>query len=344
MPALSDQRLRTVLLGALPDATVVADSGSTKPIVVSLPASRLYRIYLWTTTPDASVHGRPAGEHKAQIILPGTSRGSTQRLNLEGMPTALLGYSPLYGIFTAWDANLHFESGYSKNLQFKENLLEVCLSSGWAVGELRRTDNGPEVRVAVHPLHLPRYLSVMAEADALKLRGEERRQFFISQRPPLSVEVERPIEDLMITRGEPRGRVSSSRLSRSGSFGPMVLAEFDETCAICQTQLRVVEGAHIIPVHDQRCRDEVWNGVCLCRNHHRLFDLRIIRLSPSGEVGIQDEDIRFLRGCGVLGGFESMIKPYLNHSIRLPKFYNRHHRFTSLFQNALSIMAAEIGS
>src|ERR1035438_3227585 len=98
MPALSDYRLRSVLLGALPGAIIVTDLGHTKPIIVSLPHSGPFRIYLWTTTPDASVQGRPVGEHKAQIIIPGTARGSTQRLNLEGMPTALLGYSPLFSV------------------------------------------------------------------------------------------------------------------------------------------------------------------------------------------------------------------------------------------------------
>jgi len=341
MPALSDHRLRAVLLGALPGATVVTDLGHTKPIIVSFPNSGPFRIYLWTTTPDASAQGRPAGEHKAQIILPGTSRGSTQRLNLEAMPTALLGYSPLFSVFTAWDASLHFESGYSKNLQFREDLLENCLVSGWAVGDLRRTDNGPEVRVAVHPLHLPRYLQVMAEADARHLHGEERRQFFISRRPPISVgEEQQPASEPEIAPVGPRGRVTSSRLSRSGTFGPSVLAEFGQTCAICQIQLRIVEGAHIIPIHDERCRDEVWNGLCLCRNHHRLFDLRIIRLNSSGVVGVQADDINYLRNLGVLGGFESVIRPFVGQTIRLPNFFNRDARLRSLFQNALSTMVA----
>ena len=340
MPALSDHRLRAVLLGALPGATVVTDLGHTKPIIVSLPNSGPFRIYLWTTTPDASAQGRPAGEHKAQIILPGTPRGSTQRLNLEGMPTALLGYSPLFSVFTAWDASLHFESGYSKNLQFREEILETCLVSGWAVGDLRRTDSGPEVRVAVHPLHLPRYLQAMAEADARQLRGEERRQFFISRRPPITVEEEQPAAETEIGPAAPRGRVSSSRLSRSGTFGPSVLAEFGQTCAICQTQLRIVEGAHIIPIHDERCRDEVWNGVCLCRNHHRLFDLRIVRLNPAGVVGVQGDDINYLRGLGVLGGFENVIQPFVGQTIRLPNFFNRDARLRSMFQYALATMAA----
>ena len=339
MPALSDYRLCSVLLGALPGAQIVTDASHTKPIILSLPNAGPYRIYLWTTTPDASVQGRPVGEHKAQIILPGTARGSTQHLNLAEMPTALLGYSPLYSVFTAWDANLHFESGYSKNLQFREELLEACLVSGWAVGDLRRTDNGPEVRVAVHPLHLPRYLAAMAEADARNLRGEERRQFFISKRPIIPVEDEAVVVEIMA--GAPRGRVSSTKLRRSASFGSDVLAEYDQSCAVCQTQLRIVEGAHIIPTHDERSLDEVWNGVCLCRNHHRLFDLRIIRVDSSGLVNVKDDDINYLRGLGMLGGYESVIQPYIGQSIRLPNFYARDARLKGLFQKALEIMAVE---
>jgi putative restriction endonuclease len=338
MPALSDHRLRSVLLGALPNAQIVTDAGHTKPVILSLPNAGPYRIYLWTTTPDASVQGRPAGEHKAQIILPGTERGSTQRLNLAGMPTALLGYSPLFGVFTAWEANLHFASSYSKNLQFREELLEACLSSGWAVGDLRRTDNGPEVRVAVHPLHLPHYLAVMAEADALHLRGEERRQFFISRRPAIVAEEELPVTEMTVA--SPRGRVTSIRLSRSAKFGSDVLAEYDQTCAVCQTQLRIVEGAHIIPIHDERSRDEVWNGICLCRNHHRLFDLRIVRLDSSGIVRVEADDINYLQVLGILGGYESIIQPYIGQAMRRPHFFARDVRLRRLFQNALETMAA----
>lgn len=337
MPALSDDRLRSALLAALPNARIITDAGHTKPIIVSLPRSDPYRIYLWTTTPDASAHGRPVGEHKAQIILPGTPRGSTQHLQLEGMPTALLGYSPLFGVFTAWDASLHFESGYSKNLQFKEELLEACIDNGWAVGDPRRTDHGPEIRVAVHPLHLTRYLQTMKDADAGHLIGEARRQFFISRRPLIAVE-EQPVLETEIAAGGPRSRVASTRLIRSGSFGRMVLAEFGQSCAICRTQLRVVEGAHIIPIHDERCRDEVWNGVSLCRNHHRLFDLRIVRLNRDGVIGVQDDDISCLRGLGVIGGFESVIEPFIGETIRLPSFFNHDTRLRRLFQGALTMM------
>lgn len=341
MPALSDHRLRAVLLSALQGAAVVNDLGHTKPIIVSLPGAGVFRIYLWTTTPDASAQGRPAGEHKAQVILPGTPRGSTQRLDLKEMPTAMLGYSPLFGVFTAWEARLHSESGYSKNLQFKEEPLEECLVSGWAVSAPRRTDNGLEVRVAVHPLHLGLYLRTMAEADALHIYNEERRQFFVSRRPLIAGEEQPSGAQPLDSSNGPRPRITSTRLRRLTAFGQNVLSEFGQTCAICQTQLRVVEGAHIIPIHDERSRDEVWNGLCLCRNHHRLFDLRIVRLDFEGVVGVQDDDISYLRRLNIIGGFETAIQPFVGQPIRLPNFFNRNARLRSQFLNALFTMAAD---
>jgi putative restriction endonuclease len=254
------------------------------------------------------------------------------------MPTALLGYSPLFSVFTAWDAGLHYESGYSKNLQFREDLLENCLVTGWAVGDVRRTDNGPEVRMAVHPLHLTRYIRAMAEADNRNLCGEDRRNFYISRRP-ITIEEQQLVDVPEISSTGKRTRVTSTRLSRSGTFAPNVLAAFGRTCAICHTQLRIVEGAHIIPIHDERCRDEVWNGICLCRNHHRLFDLRIVRLNSEGVVGVQPDDIKYLRALGVLGGFENVIEPFVGLTIRLPNFFTSNARLRGLFQSALQTMA-----
>lgn len=178
----------------------------------------------------------------------------------------------------------------------------------------------------------------MAEADAQNVRGEERRQFFISRRPSVLLEEKQSTVEIEIDTASPRDRVTTTRLSRSGDFGPNVLTEYGQACAICETQLKIVEGAHIIPIHDERCRDEVWNGLCLCRNHHRLFDLRIIRLNSAGVVGVQADDINYLRGLGVLGGYENVIQPFIGQTIRLPNFFNRDAQLTSLFQKALSTM------
>lgn len=294
------------------------DHGHTKPIVLNVPNIGPTRIYLWTTTPDASVRGRPAGEHKAQIILPGSPRGSRQLLDTREIPTALLGYSPLFGVFTAWQAELHADSGYSKNMQFREETLERGRALGWAVGEIRTTQMGPEVRMAVHPLHLARYLEAMCDADSRHLRGDERRAFLLLRAPTPQTLAAPPAQE---PEGErERERIVTARLQRSSGFGRMVLAEYSGACAVCSLQLSIVEGAHIIPVHDPRSRDERWNGVCLCPNHHALYDSRIMRIDGSATVRVEQEDIGVLRQLNLLHGYDEEVRPFIDRPIHVPSF------------------------
>lgn len=318
MAGLSEFRLRALLLGSLPGARVAHDFGHTKPIILDVPDVGLIRIYLWTTTPDASVQGRPLGEHKAQIILPGTPRGSRQVLDLKDMPTALLGYSPLFGVFSTWQAELHADSGYSKNLQFREEVLELGSLFGWSVGETRATQLGPEVRMAVHPLHLVRYLSAMREADAQRISGEARRAFMI-RRAPRS-QILPATESVTATTERERVRITTTRLSRSSPFGQMIREAYGKSCAVCSLQLSIVEGAHIIPVHDPRSRDECWNGVSLCPNHHTLYDSRIMRIDGSGVVQVAEEEVSILRKLNLLQGYDQALKPHIGHPIQFPLF------------------------
>jgi len=229
-----------------------------------------------------------------------------------------MGYSPLFGVFTAWQAELHADSGYSKNLQFREEVLDRARSLGWAVGDIRTTQQGPEVRVAVHPLHLARYLSAMRDADARLLRGDERQAFMLLSAP--SAELPEPTEVQPAEAERERERILTVRLSRSSGFSKMVLDEYTNACAVCSLQLSIVEGAHIIPVHDSRSRDESWNGICLCPNHHTLYDSRIIRIDGGAIIRVADEDINLLRQLNLLQGYDDAVRPFIDQSINLPRF------------------------
>jgi putative restriction endonuclease len=336
MPALSDYRLRQLLLRSLPGAREAGTGANTKPILLEVPGMGLTRIYLWTTTPDRSTAGRPVGEHKAQIILPGTARGSRQHLLTGDITTALLGYSPVFGIFTAWQAERHSDSGYSKNLQFQEELMANAVAFGWAVGATRFTDAGPEVRVAFHPVHLYHYLRVLRDADASSLAGEARKAFFILNRPPR-------VPDPAVATGEnpaqqERRRVMTARLQRDSAFSRNVAAQFGGACAVCGVQLSVTEGAHIIPVHDNRSTDDVWNGVCLCANHHRLYDNRILRITQDAVVQQNPEEVNVLRELGLFAGHETIVAPFLGRNLRLPGFYQTNEDFRQRFHSALRLM------
>jgi putative restriction endonuclease len=135
-----------------------------------------------------------------------------------------------------------------------------------------------------------------------------------------------------------RRRLSGTRLERAKDFGPDVLKEFNQACAICKIQLKVVEGAHIIPVHDERGLDEKWNGLGLCRNHHRLFDMHVLRINRDGLIRVEDDDITYLRDLNVISGYESVIQPFIGQTIALPNYYPSNRPLREKFQNALSII------
>ena len=74
-------------MAALPGAILEPSTVAPKPALLRVPDIGRIRVYLWTTTPDQSTSGRPEGEHKSQMIIPGTQRGSVQHLDLDNTPT-----------------------------------------------------------------------------------------------------------------------------------------------------------------------------------------------------------------------------------------------------------------
>src|SRR5438105_3012177 len=124
MATLSSDRLLHLLLAALPGSKRLLSPNAPKPVVLQVPDIGRVRVYLWTTTTDESKKGRPEGEHKSQIIIPGTKRGSRQHLLIDATPTFVMGYSPFFGVFVVWEAVRHQDAAFSKNLQVKANLLE----------------------------------------------------------------------------------------------------------------------------------------------------------------------------------------------------------------------------
>ena len=79
-----------------------------------------------------------------------------------------------------------------------------------------------------------------------------------------------------------RVRRSSTRLVRSAKFSSEVVAAYNKRCAMCGLNLGLVSGAHILPVAatDNVQFDAVWNGLCLCDNHHRAFDNHYVHVDP----------------------------------------------------------------
>lgn len=337
MPALRNAVLRARLAAALPSGTRF-ESGfdEVHPFLATVPGFGSLRAYLWTVTRDRSAPGaRPPGEFKIQLILPGQTRRTSGFIDLADRYTVLLGYSPDYGVFVAWEARLYGAFSYSANVQVREPLLSEASRGGWAVDEPRMKRGELEVRVAFTPGNLFHYLNTAKNADHRGLHGKWREAYFLScvpsVTPPKLPASAKGLEDYIESQ---RSRIASVRLYRDATFSPRVKREYAYACAVCGLQLEIVEAAHIIPVHEKGSPDKIWNGMAMCPNHHKLFDSRSFLVRPDLQIQVDKETVEFLEQCKQSAGLNHLTY-YDSQLIRPPNFWTRETDFREKMRQAL---------
>ena len=68
------------------------------------------------------------------------------------------------------------------------------------------------------------------------------------------------------------------RYRRNPNFRKLVLEKYNYTCVVCGCkEPKILEAAHIKSVYDGG-NDDVENGLCLCSNHHKLFDSGLLKI------------------------------------------------------------------
>jgi hypothetical protein len=138
-------------------------------VELSPPLPSNVRVYAYNVTHPPG--GRPSGEHKAQLILPDQDPGDRASFDHSGGFTVLLvGYVPDSEIFVLWDAGLHRDFAYSKNVQVKAKTVYEAL--GGELGtQVRHLQTGRETVVTSNSNNL---------ADAIELRIELTNERLIS--------------------------------------------------------------------------------------------------------------------------------------------------------------------
>lgn len=91
-----------------------------------------------------------------------------------------------------------------------------------------------------------------------------------------------------------RVEVTTQRIVRSTAVAEYVKRIHDSTCQICGTRLATPTGAYAEAAHIQPLGrphegpDVPSNVLCLCPNHHALFDLGMLRITDDLVVSEQD--------------------------------------------------------
>ncbi len=110
-------------------AVVSATTDAADELVVELrpPLPRRVRVYIYNAT-DAQ--GPDRTEYRIQLILAGHAKGQRANFDRSEVELVLLcGYVPEQDVFVFWDASLHVDFAYSKNLQVRpENVAGAAVA------------------------------------------------------------------------------------------------------------------------------------------------------------------------------------------------------------------------
>ncbi|MDJ0628568.1 MAG: helix-turn-helix domain-containing protein [Rhodobacter sp.] len=109
-----------------------------KPFEAKLASPLPPRIRLYIFNATRPPGGRPLGEHKVQLIVPGQKRGDRANFDQSGGRIVLLaGYAAEEDVFILWDAGLYQDFAWSRNVQVKaETIIEA--SAGRIAEQERR--------------------------------------------------------------------------------------------------------------------------------------------------------------------------------------------------------------
>ncbi len=130
-----------------------------KPFEIDLfpPLPQRVRVYMYNATRPPG--GRPLGEHKVQLIVPGQRRGERASFdNGDGRIVLLIGYAAEEDVFILWDAGLYADFAWSRNVQVKAETIIQASAGKLATQErqLRPSTGRPivETVIAVKPRRL----------------------------------------------------------------------------------------------------------------------------------------------------------------------------------------------
>lgn len=262
--------------------------------VYSREDSDRFRIYIWNITHGGG-YKRPTNEFRVQITLP--ERESAIEV---GRPfkTLLLGYDPRFRVFAGYNAAKYTHAGFSASLQIKEEFLAEAAKVGFAIQPKEVDSDGTVTEVAV-AFSSEQFLTYAFNLDAYHQHRISPRELEVLQKAAAHAVAD---SDLTIIP-EPRRRAVKefNYAVRNKRFAKNVLQAYGHKCAICGTQLKLVEAAHIVPVKDNGT-DEVVNGLALCANHHKAFDDGLILLRPDGRLMFIEKKSAELRRKGLHGG------------------------------------------
>ena len=189
--------------------------------------------------------------------------------------------------------------GHSPSIQLREAALHQAVVDGFAP---HNKGNG-ELAIAFRPDCLAAYAANLESLhECGQAAGEIETLSRIGRDPDAVDDVE--IEEKI---AEPRryAVLSTKRALRKTGFRKRVLTAYGRSCAMCGIQLRLLDGAHILPAAHPDSTDGTDNGVALCALHHRAFDRALVTFDLNYRVHVNENMTKELNAAKYAGGLEA---------------------------------------
>lgn len=234
-------------------------------------------IYIW----NISQGGKTRNPDEYRIQMKGTGLEISPNFK-----TLLLGWYNEEQLFVAFNAQKHRTFGYSPSVQVNIKTLHEAANNGIAF-QTKKLKEGEEIVIAFKPYHLIEYI--------LYLFRQYHSQAKVAISPEESAVMQThlttaiPAADLNRIPQERRTavRVINQKI-RNSKFRTDVWNLYEGKCALCGLQANLTEAAHIIAVASDG-NDNPDNGILMCRNHHKAYDIGLLAVSEDYTILISSE-------------------------------------------------------
>ncbi|ETR73867.1 MAG: restriction endonuclease [Candidatus Magnetoglobus multicellularis str. Araruama] len=318
MPAVSPNEIVLELIEAIHQsggvAAYISESVRTHPRkfnVNYMGNNYSLWVYIWTLTHG----GRVSLPDEFRIQM--TSVPSPLPMNTKGL-TVLMGYHPDLKMFAGFDLEKHcsFTVG-SPSVQINISALYDALQNGLSFV----TKDNDEIAIGVRP---DQFFVYCLNAATLHLYGAENNLKVILSKAAELQEI--PQEDINNLAADRKQIVENiSRYSRDANFRKLVMAAYDNRCAVTRMQLRLVDAAHILPVPSEESSDHITNGISLSPTFHRAYDNCLIYLDEKFIMKLNQKKAGELKSMNLDGGLKQFCS-FLDKKIHLPVDVNQRPR------------------
>ena len=226
--------------------------------------------------------------------------------------TLILGWWPNHEILAGFDYRRHrSQLGSSPSFQVGRDALQDAVTN--RVGTHRKSTG--ELVITFQPEFLGTYTQNL---ESLHDTGQVTEEVDLLNR--IAAASEGVAQDEITGHiGQPRryAVTQTRRALRAIDFRARVLSAYEYRCAMCGVQLKLVEGAHILPVQQPDSTDHTSNGIALCALHHRAYDRSLVTFEANYEIRISEAVVSELREADLTDGLQGF-REHLRDIIILP--------------------------